>query len=420
MDPVAIDLEARFGARNYAPLDIELCRAQGAYVWDTAGRRYLDMASAYSAVAQGHRHPRIVAAAKAQLDRAGVFSRAFRDDLLGPFLAELCALAGMDRALPMNTGAEAVETAIKAARRFACEVRGIPDGKAEIVVADGNFHGRTTTIVGFSSEAAYRRGFGPFAPGFVRVPYGDAEAIARAVGPNTAAVLLEPIQGEAGIRVPPPGYLRAVRDICRRSGALFVLDEIQSGFGRTGKMFCFEHEDARPDGLCVGKALGGGLVPVSAFLARADVMAVFGPGSHGSTFGGYPLATAVALEAMRVVVDEGLAQRSAALGAHMLARLQASNLPAIREARGRGLWIGVDLDRRVADAHAVCVAMARRGVLAKETHETVVRFAPPLVVEKAEADHALDVFFEALHEARKSALNCERIPGELDGPRQTG
>lgn len=393
-------LETRYGARNYAPLDVELCRAEGAYVWDTAGRRYLDMASAYSAVSQGHRHPRIVAAAKAQLDRAGVFSRAFRDDGLGPFLAELCALTGMDRALPMNTGAEAVETAIKAARRFAYDARGVPDGKAEIIVAEGNFHGRTTTIVGFSSEPAYRRGFGPFAPGFVSVPYGDAAALTRAVTRNTAAILLEPIQGEAGIRIPPSGYLRAARDICARSGALLILDEIQSGFGRTGKTFCFEHEHVRPDGLCVGKALGGGLVPVSAFLARADVMAVFGPGSHGSTFGGYPLATAVAREAMRVVVDEDLAARSAELGAHMLRRLAGMNAPGLREVRGRGLWIGVEVDESLVDAHAVCAAMAARGVLAKETHDTVVRFAPPLIVTRAEVDLAVDVFAESLDLAR--------------------
>lgn len=399
MAETAAQLEMRYGARNYAPLDVELCRAEGAYVWDVDGRRYLDMASAYSAVSQGHRHPRIVAAAKAQLDRAGVFSRAFRDDQLGPFLAELCAVSGMDRALPMNTGAEAVETAIKAARRYAYEVRHVPDGAAEIVVAQGNFHGRTTTIVGFSSEPEYRRGFGPFAPGFVAVPFGDADALARAVKPNTAAILLEPIQGEAGIRIPPHGYLRAARDICARSGCLLILDEIQSGFGRTGRMFGFEHEGVRPDGLCVGKALGGGLVPVSAFLARADVMAVFGPGSHGSTFGGYPLATAVAREAMRVVVDENLAARSAELGAYLLGRFRALNDPALREVRGRGLWIGVDLDPAHCDAHAVCVQMAARGVLAKETHGTVVRFAPPLIVTRAEVDVAFEAFADSLRAA---------------------
>jgi len=389
-------LEARYGARNYAPLDVELCRAEGAYVWDTAGRRYLDMASAYSAVSQGHRHPRIVAAARAQLDRAGVFSRAFRDDSMGPFLAELCALTGMDRALPMNTGAEAVETAIKAARRFAYDARGVPEGEARIVVAEGNFHGRTTTIVGFSSEPEYRRGFGPFAPGFRTVPFGDADALDRAVDRNTAAVLLEPIQGEAGIRIPPVGYLPAAREICARSGALLILDEIQSGFGRTGKMFCFEHENIRPDGLCVGKALGGGLVPVSAFLARADVMAVFGPGSHGSTFGGYPLATAVAREAMRVIVEEDLSRRSAELGEYMLRRLATINDPGVREVRGRGLWIGVELDPSIYDAHAVCLAMAERGVLAKETHEKVVRFAPPLIVSRADIDVAVETFVAAL------------------------
>ncbi|MDJ1157722.1 ornithine--oxo-acid transaminase [Chelatococcus sp. SYSU_G07232] len=390
--------EDRFGARNYAPLPVVLARGEGAYLWDVEGRRYLDMMGAYSAVSHGHMHPRIVAAAKAQLARVGVVSRAYYSDRLGSFLEKLCALSGLDRCLPMNTGAEAVETAIKAARRWSHRVKGIPEGKAEIIVAEGNFHGRTTTIVGFSSEPSYREGFGPFAPGFVTVPFGDAAAMAAAVTAHTAAILVEPIQGEAGIRVPPAGYLGELRAICDRNNVLLILDEIQSGLGRTGRMFCFEHEGIRPDGLTVGKALGGGLLPVSAFLARADVMAVFEPGSHGSTFGGNPLAAAVAEAALDTLVDEALVERSAALGETLLARLAAVRHGAIRDVRGKGLWVGVELDPAQAPAREVCLAMMRRGVLSKETHETVVRFAPPLVVTEAEIDHAIDVFQAALSE----------------------
>jgi ornithine--oxo-acid transaminase len=409
MDAIAVERpsrpsekEKRFGAGNYDPLPVVLSSGCGVWLVDTGGRRYLDMMSAYSAASHGHCHPRIVAAAHAQLDRLGVVSRAFHNDQLGPFLQELCNFVGMDRALPMNTGAEAVETAIKAVRRYGHEIRGIPDGAQEIIVADGNFHGRTTTIVGFSSEQEYRAGFGPFAPGFVSVPFGDAEAAGSAITPSTAAILVEPIQGEAGIRIPPDGYLQELRRVCDNAGALLILDEVQSGLGRTGRDFCFQHEGIRPDGLVVGKALGGGIVPVSAFLASVDVMNVFRPGSHGSTFGGNPLAAAVGRVALQVLADERLVERSARLGRYFLDRLADIKQSAIHEIRGRGLWIGVELEPSSADARIVCEAMMRRGVLARETHRTVVRFAPPLTVDQHEIDIAVTAFAEALEEVAES------------------
>jgi ornithine--oxo-acid transaminase len=392
----AIALEARVGARNYASMPVVLGHGRGAWVWDVDGRAYLDMMSAYSAVSHGHHHPRLVAALQRQLEAVAVVSRAYHSDRLGPFLAELCDLSGLDAALPMNTGAEAVETAIKAARRHAHDRRGIADGTAQIIVAAGNFHGRTTTIVGFSSDPDYRRGFGPFAPGFFTVPFGDAEAVRAAIGPNTAAVLVEPIQGEAGIIVPPEGYLAALRRICDETGVLLILDEVQSGLGRTGRMFAFQHEGITPDGLVVGKALGGGLLPVSAFVATRDLMDVFDPGSHGSTFGGNPLAAAVGHEALRVLVEEGLVERSRELGAVLIDALSALRHPAIRAVRGRGLWVGVDLDPAIAPAREVCLAMLRMGVLSKETHATVIRFAPPFVVTRDEIAHGVATFREAL------------------------
>jgi ornithine--oxo-acid transaminase len=398
----SLEKEQRFGARNYDPLPVVLSSGSGVWLVDTVGRRYLDMMSAYSAASHGHRHPRIVGAAQAQLDRMGVVSRAFHNDQLGPFLEELCGFAGMDRALPMNTGAEAVETAIKAARRYACETRGIPDGAQEIIVAEGNFHGRTTTIVGFSSEPDYRAGFGPFAPGFVSVPFGDAEAARRAIRPNTAAILIEPIQGEAGIRIPPDGYLGDLRRICDATGALLVLDEVQSGLGRTGRDFCFHHAGIKPDGLIVGKALGGGIVPVSAFLASEEVMKVFRPGSHGSTFGGNPLAAAIGRAALRVLVEEQLAARSARLGDYFLDQLRRIRHPAIREIRGRGLWIGVELEPSSADGRTISSALMRRGILARETQRAVVRFAPPLIIERGEIDMAVAGFADALEEVLPS------------------
>jgi ornithine--oxo-acid transaminase len=391
-----VELEQRYCAPNYEPLPVVLARGEGAYLWDTAGRRYVDMMSAYSAASHGHAHPRIVAALGAQAARLAVPSRAFYNDRLGPFLAELCALTGLDAALPMNTGAEAVETAIKAARRWGYRRKGIPPERAEIIVAEGNFHGRTTTIVGFSSEPDYRDGFGPFTPGFRAVRFGDLAALARAITPETAAVLIEPIQGEAGIVVPSKGWLAGVRRLCDAHDVLLILDEVQSGFGRTGRCFAFEHEDIRPDGLVLGKALGGGILPVSAFVARRDLMDVFTPGSHGSTFGGNPLAAAVGLEAIHVMRDEGLVERSRRLGAHMLERLRAIRNPAVREVRGLGLWAGVDLDPRRASAREACERLLTKGVLSKETHGTVVRLAPPLVIAPDDLDWALDRLEEVL------------------------
>jgi ornithine--oxo-acid transaminase len=390
--------EARFGAKNYAPLPVVLARGAGAHLFDTSGKRYIDMMSAYSAASFGHLHPRLVHALKNQLERLDIVSRAYYSDNLGLFCEELAGLAGLEACLPMNTGAEAVETAIKAARRNGCDRLSIPEGQAEIIVAAGNFHGRTTTIVGFSSEPSYRRGFGPFAPGFITVPFGDAKAVDTAIGPCTAAVLIEPIQGEAGIIVPPEGYLASLRRICDRHGILLIFDEVQSGFGRAGRNFCFEHENAKPDGLIVGKALGGGLVPVSAFIARRTVMDVFTPGSHGSTFGGNPLAAAVAREAIQVLRDEDLALRSHVLGKSLLNALEDISHPAIVEVRGKGLWVGVELDPARAKAKDVCLAMMRRGVLTKETHDTVIRFAPPLVIDEADLLKAVEVFHDALAE----------------------
>ena len=394
----AVELESRYCARNYEPLPVVLARGAGAHLWDVDGRRYVDMMSAYSAASHGHAHPRIVAALAAQAARLAVPSRAYYNDRLGPFIAEVCALTGLDAALPMNTGAEAVETAIKAARRWAYRVKGVPPDRAEIIVAQNNFHGRTTTIIGFSSEPDYRDGFGPFAPGFRSVRFGDLAALERAITPETAAVLIEPIQGEAGIIVPPQGWLAGVRRLCDAHDVLLILDEVQSGLGRTGRWFAFEHDGIRPDGLVLGKALGGGMLPVSAFVGRRDVMDVFTPGSHGSTFGGNPLAAAVGLEAIRVMREEGLVERSARLGAHMLARLRAMRSSVVREVRGLGLWAGVDLDPRVASAREACERLLAKGVLSKETHRTVVRLAPPLVIAPEDLDWALDRFADVLHD----------------------
>jgi ornithine--oxo-acid transaminase len=397
-----MDAERRYGAHNYDPLPVVLARGKGAYLFDVEGRRYVDMMSAYSAASHGHAHPRILATLAEQAQRLAVPSRAYYNDRLGPFLAELCRLTGLDAALPMNTGAEAVETAIKAARRWGYWVKGIPQDRASIIVADGNFHGRTTTIVGFSSEPAYRDGFGPFAPGFRSVPFGDIAAIERAITPETAAVLVEPIQGEAGIVVPPAGWLRALRQLCDANHVLLILDEVQSGLGRTGHWFAFQHEGIVPDGLVLGKALGGGVLPVSAFVGRREVMDVFTPGSHGSTFGGNALAAAVGLEALRVISDEGLVEQSRVLGAHMLERLHAIASPALKQVRGRGLWVGAEIDPRFASARTACERLLEKGVLSKETHDTVVRLAPPLVIERQDLYWALDRFEETLVEvARK-------------------
>jgi len=394
----AIDLENRYSAHNYEPLPVVLARGKGAHLWDTSGRRYVDMMSAYSAASHGHAHPRILDALAAQAGRLAVPSRAYFNDRLGPFLAELCKLTGLDAALPMNTGAEAVETAVKAARRWGYRVKGIARDRAEIIVAAGNFHGRTTTVISFSTEPDYRDGFGPFTPGFRAVAFGDLDAVERAITPDTAAVLIEPIQGEAGIVVPPVGYLAGLRRICDAHRVLLILDEVQSGLGRTGKWFAFEHDGIRPDGIILGKALGGGVLPVSAFVGTRELMDVFTPGSHGSTFGGNPLAAAVGLEALNVIRDEGLVERSRDLGAHMLDRLRAVDSPALKEVRGRGLWVGAEIDPAIARAREVCERLLAKGVLSKETHHTVVRLAPPLIIARDDLDWALDRFEAVLRE----------------------
>jgi ornithine--oxo-acid transaminase len=403
-----IELEARHGARNYDPLSVVLTRGEGVHLWDDAGRRYLDMMSAYSAVSFGHSHPLLVSALAEQAKQLAVTSRAFHSDRLGPFLAKLCALTGMDRALPMNSGAEAVETAIKAARKWAYKRKRVKANAAQIIVAAGNFAGRTTTIVGFSSEAQYRDGFGPFAPGFVSVPFGDPAALEAAMTPNIAAFIVEPIQGEAGIVVPPAGYLKAAREICTRHNVLLICDEVQTGLGRTGRMLACEHEDVRPDGLVLGKALGGGLLPVSAFLAREDVMAQFTPGDHGSTFGGNALAAAVGEAALDLLVAQDLPRRAHDAGEYLMAQLRALRHPAIREVRGRGLLIGIDIDPAFFSARSVCEALMSEGVLSKDTHHSVVRFAPPLVITHAQLGEAVVALRRAL-----ACLSSERAASEL-------
>jgi len=385
-----IRLEEQYGAHNYHPLDVVIDRARGAWVWDVEGRKYLDFLAAYSAVNQGHCHPRIVAALKEQADRVTLTSRAFRNDQLGPLCAQLCELTGYARFLPMNSGAEAVETAIKAARKWAHTVKGVPEDRGEILVFAGNFHGRTTTIVGFSSEEQYRKGFGPFTPGFRLLPYGDAEAVERAITPETVAVLVEPIQGEGGIVSPPAGFLRRLRELATANRFLLAVDEIQSGLGRTGKLFCFEHEGIRPDIVVIGKALGGGCVPISGILADDEVMGVFAPGDHGSTFGGNPLACAVARTAIKVLIDEGMVENSARLGAYFIERLRSLKSKKIKEVRGKGLWIGVELTPEAGGARRFCEELQREGLLCKETHVNIIRFAPPLVITRAEIDWAME------------------------------
>jgi ornithine--oxo-acid transaminase len=386
----------RYSAHNYHPLPIVLERGEGAWVWDVEGKRYLDCLAAYSAVNQGHRHPAIVEAAKAQLDRITLTSRAFHNDQMGPFLRELCELAGYERALPMNSGAEAVETAIKAVRRWGYRVKGIPADKARIVVCAGNFHGRTTTIVSCSSDQGYKADFGPFTPGFVIIPFGDVDALEEAITPHTAAFLVEPIQCEGGVLIPPADYLRQARDLCREHKVLLVADEIQTGLGRTGKMFCSEWDGVRPDVTIVGKALSGGVYPVSAMLADSAVMEVFEPGSHGSTFGGNPLAAAIGRAALRVLVEEQLAQRAHQLGSWFLGELKKIKSPHVQDVRGRGLMIGVEIKAASGPARPFCEELARRGILCKETHDQVIRFAPPLVVEQEALEWALGEVKEVL------------------------
>ncbi|HSH90213.1 MAG TPA: ornithine--oxo-acid transaminase [Ramlibacter sp.] len=407
--------EKRFGARNYAPVPVVVDHARDCIIWDVEGREYIDMMSAYSAVSHGHLHPRVVAAAQRQLEKVAVTSRAYHGTALGPFLEKLCQMTGFERALPMTTGAEGVETAIKCARRWGYRVKGIPEGQAQILVARGNFHGRTSTIIGFSSEDDYRDGFGPFAPGFAHFDFGDIASVRAATTANTCAVLIEPIQGEAGIVVPPRGFFRQLREWCTQNNILLIDDEIQAGLGRTGKLFAFEHEGIRPDGLILGKALGGGVMPVSAFLADARVMDVFSPGSHGSTFGGNALAAAVGLEALKVIEDEKLVERSARLGEQLISGLREvmhDSCGLIRAVRGRGLWVGVDLDPKLASGREMIDRLAARGVLSKDTHETVIRFAPPLTISEGLIEDAIGIFRQVIHEkcvelGLKSAASME-------------
>ena len=387
-------LSEAHSAHNYHPLPIVIAEAEGAWVTDTDGRRYLDMLAAYSALNFGHRHPALVAAAQRQLDRVTLVSRAFDHDQFGPFCAELADLAGMEMVLPMNTGAEAVETAIKTARKWGYEVKGVPADEAVIVAFEGNFHGRTTTIISFSTDPDARASFGPYTPGFRVVPYGDAAALAQVMDRNVVGVLIEPIQGEAGVVVPPPGYLAAVRDLCTARGALMIADEIQSGLGRTGTTFACEHEGVRPDIYLLGKALGGGIVPVSAVVSSREVLGVFRPGQHGSTFGGNPLACAVGREVIALLATGEYQERSAKLGEHMHTRLSALPRDLARQVRGRGLWAGIEftsLPGRVA-----CERLARRGVLAKDTHGTAIRLAPPLMISEPDLDWGLDQIEAAL------------------------
>jgi ornithine--oxo-acid transaminase len=367
-------------------------------VWDDQGNRYLDMMSAYSAVSHGHAHPRLVKKLIEQAGTLSIVSRAFHTDRLAPLLKKACELSGLDAALPMNTGAEAVETAMKAARKWAYEIKGVAPDRAEIVACEGNFHGRTIAIVGMSSEHQYRDGFGPFPGGLKLTSFGDADALERTITPDTAAFLVEPIQGEGGIVIPPEGYLTRCAEICRRHNVLLICDEVQTGLGRTGKMFAFQHENIAPDGLILGKALGGGILPVSMFLARHEVMDVFRPGDHGSTFGGNPLAATIALEALNILLEEDLVKQSAEKGAWLLERLRAIDSPLIREVRGRGLFIGLEIEPAQASAREVCERLMKRGLLSKETHETVVRLAPPLAVDRASLEWAADQIAEVLRE----------------------
>ncbi len=385
--PEILDITNRYSAPNYLPLPIVIAKAEGVWVTDPEGNKYMDMLSSYSALNQGHRHPKIIQAVRNQLDRVTLTSRAFHNDQLGPFCQKVAELTGKEKVLIMNTGAEAVETAIKGARRWAYDIKGITDDKAEIIVCDGNFHGRTTTVISFSSTADYYRGFGPLTPGFKIIPYGDIVALRAAITPNTAAFLVEPIQGEAGVVVPPEGYLRQAAEICKDNKVLLMADEIQTGFGRTGKLFCCMWENVVPDVYIMGKALGGGVIPVSAVAASSEFMDLFNPGSHGSTFGGNPLGCACAIAAMDVIIDEKLADRSLELGEYLMTELKKIDNPQVLEVRGKGLFIGVVLNGM---ARHYCESLKGEGILCKETHENVIRFAPPLVISKEEIDWALE------------------------------
>lgn len=382
-----VELESRFGAHNYRPLDIVIERADGVWVYDVEGKRYLDCLAAYSAVNQGHCHPRILQTLIEQAHKVTLTSRAFRNDQLGLFYKELHELAGFDMALPMNSGAEAVETAVKTARKWGYKMKGIPDGKAEIIVCANNFHGRTVTIVSFSTDQQYRDGFGPFTPGFKVIPFGDIEALRQTITPNTCAFLVEPVQGEAGIVIPPAGFLKQAAEVCRQNRVLLMADEIQSGLGRTGKLFAHMHEGIRPDVLIVGKALAGGFYPVSAVLSSKEILGVYKPGDHGSTFGGNPLGCAIGRTALRVLIEEKLVERSAELGAYFLTLLKTLRSPKVKEVRGIGLWIGIELH---VPARPYCESLKGEGVLCKETHDHVIRIAPPLIIRREEIDWAFE------------------------------
>ncbi|HEC01128.1 MAG TPA: ornithine--oxo-acid transaminase [Sphingomonadales bacterium] len=392
-----IDQTDRRSAHNYNPLPLVLERGEGIWVWDTDGNKYLDCLSAYSAVNQGHCHPKIIDAMTEQAKKITLTSRAFHNDQMGPFLEKLCQMARMDKALPMNTGAEAVETAIKAVRKWGYEAKGVEDNKAEIIVVKDNFHGRTIATVSMSSEPDYRKNFGPFTPGFILIDYNDLDALEQAITPNTVALIMEPVQGEAGIIIPDEGFLTKARRICKQNNVLFVLDEIQTGLGRTGKLFCFQHEEnAAPDVLIVGKALSGGVYPVSAILASDEIMAVFTPGIHGSTFGGNPMGAAIGLAALKVIEDENLAERSHILGDYLMRKLQAIPTNKITDIRGRGLFIGIELNKDLGGARSYCEALMTKGLLCKETHDHVIRLAPPLVIEKEHIDWMVDQIAEVL------------------------
>lgn len=391
-----LEMSDKYGAHNYHPLPIVISKAEGIWVEDPEGNRYIDMLSAYSALNHGHRHPKIIDALKAQADKVTLTSRAFENEQLGPWLKELCALTGYEKALPMNSGAEAVETAVKTARKWGYKVKGVEADKAEIIVCSDNFHGRTVTICAMSTEEQYRDGFGPFTPGFVIIKYGDAAALQKAISKNTVAFIVEPIQGEAGIVMPKEGFLKEAAEICKKNNVLFICDEIQTGFGRTGKLFCWEHENARPDMVIMGKALGGGVMPISAVASSKEILGVFNPGDHGSTFGGNPLACAVSRAALKTLVDENLVEKSAELGAYFLKQLKNIKCTHIKEIRGRGLFIGLELHPEAQGARRFCEALMKKGLLCKETHANVIRFAPPLIITKKELDSAIEKISEVL------------------------
>lgn len=391
-----IELEKHYCAPNYTPLPVVLNKGEGIYVWDDAGKRYIDMMSAYSAVSCGHAHPAILNALSEQAQKLSLVSRAYYTDKLGPFLEKACKLSGQEMAVPMNTGAEAVETAIKAARKWAYDVKGVAKDKAEIIVCNNNFHGRTVTIVSMSSEEGYKKGFGPLTPGFKRIEYNDVDALKHAITENTAAFLVEPIQGEAGIMVPDEGYLKACADVCRENNVLLICDEVQTGLARTGKLFAYEYDGIKPDGLILGKALGGGVLAVSLFLSSREVLNCLSSGTHGSTFGGNPLSAAVASCALDLIVNEGLAKNAFELGEYFRAQLRAMNSPYFKTIRGKGLLIGVECDQTIARTRDFCLKLMDLGLLSKETHETVVRFAPPLIITKAQIDEALEIIRQGL------------------------